>query len=42
MAASLELGAEFGKVVDFSVEHDPNGSILVVDGLMAFRQIDDA
>src|SRR5262249_55493018 len=42
MAGSLELGSQFAKVVDFTVEDDPDRTILVVDRLVAGRQIDDA
>ena len=42
MAALLELGAQLEVVVDLTVEHDPDGAILVVNGLMAACQIDDA
>src|SRR6266850_2129790 len=42
MACRFELGAQLAEVVDLAVEHDPDGTVLVVDRLMAGREIDDA
>src|ERR1700691_6778442 len=41
MAAAQKLSAEFGEVINLSVENYPDGAILVKDRLMAARQIDD-
>src|ERR1022692_4646562 len=42
MASVLELGSELLEVVNFSVENDPDGSVLVKHRLVASSQIDDA
>src|SRR5271157_314049 len=42
MAAAFELGAEFGKVVNFAVENDPCVAVFVEDGLMSSGEVDDA
>src|SRR5579859_1444527 len=42
VAAFLQFGTQFGKIVDFAVENNPDGFVLVEDRLMAASQIDDA
>src|SRR4029077_6069742 len=42
MAAALQFTPQFGVVVDFAVQHDPEPAILVRNGLMAAGQVDDA
>src|ERR1700730_2996399 len=41
MPQLLQLSFELKVVVDFSVEHDPDRSVLVMDGLVAGSQISD-
>jgi hypothetical protein len=41
MAAALEFGTKFGKVVNLAVENDPGAAVFVKYGLMASREIDD-
>ncbi len=38
----LELGAQLGKIIDFTVEDYPYAAVLVVDRLVPGRQINDA
>jgi hypothetical protein len=42
MAPAPELGTELRKVVNFPIEYNPDGSILVKHWLVASSQIDDA
>src|SRR5437899_2496671 len=42
VTASFQLVSEFGEIVDFAIENDPDAAIFVVDGLMPGRQIDNA
>src|SRR2546426_3316086 len=42
MPGRFELPAQFAKVVDLSVEDDPDRAILVMNRLVAGRQVDDA
>jgi len=41
MASALEFGTELGKVVNFAVENNPDGSVFVKHRLVASSQIDD-
>src|SRR5712691_7689542 len=41
VATSFQRRAQLWEVVDLPIEDDPNSSVLVVDGLMPRRQIDD-
>src|SRR2546425_1040086 len=41
VATSFQCPAQLWEVVDLPIEDDPEGSVLVVDGLMSRRQIDD-
>ena len=38
----LQLGAQVHKVEDLAVENDDNGAVLVIHGLLAGGQVDDA
>jgi hypothetical protein len=42
MAALFQVPAQFGEVVDLSVENDPDVFLFVVDGLMPAGKVDDA
>src|SRR6266508_2649874 len=42
VTVALEVAAQFAVVVDLAVEDDPDGAILVRDGLVAAIQVDDA
>ena len=42
MALGLQLGAQLHKIVDLAVEHADNGAVLIVHGLFACGQVDDA
>ena len=42
MTRRFEIAAQLGEVVDLAVEDDPDRAVLVVNRLMAGRQIDDA
>ena len=42
MPARLQLLAQFGVVINFSVEYDPGSFIFVADRLMSPGEIDDA
>jgi hypothetical protein len=42
MTAGLQLLPQSRVVVDFTIEDDPDGAILIADGLMSSGQIDDA
>src|SRR6476661_1952294 len=41
MSGRLELVPELPVVVDFAVEHDPDGAILVMNRLMSGREVND-
>src|SRR5437870_10514948 len=41
VATSFQCRAQLWEVVDLPIEDDPDGSVLVVDGLMSGRQVDD-
>ena len=38
----LQLGAQVHEVVNFTVEHADDGAVLIVHGLLACGQVDDA
>src|SRR4051812_48334632 len=42
MSRRLQLGSKSPVIVDFAVEHQPDGLVFVMDGLMSRGQIDDA
>ena len=42
MAARLKLRPQFGVVVDFAVEDDPQGAVFVAERLMAGGEVDNA
>ena len=42
MAICLESPSQLGKVVDLSIQYNPDGAIFVMDRLAARRQVDDA
>ena len=42
MPVRFQLCAQLAEVVDLAVEHDPDGTVFVVDGLMASGEVDDA
>ena len=42
MALGLQLGAQVHKVEDLAVENDDDGAVLVIHGLLAGGQVDDA
>jgi len=42
VSALFELAAQFGKIVDFSVEDNPDGFVFVENRLMSTRQVDNA
>ena len=42
VAGGLELAAQLAEVVDLAVEDDPDRAVLVVDRLVAGREVDDA
>src|SRR5262249_661010 len=42
MASRQKVGRQLAIVIDFSVEHRPDGAILVGEGLMSGLEIDDA
>src|SRR5919198_796167 len=42
MARGFELWSQLAKVVDLAVENDPDGAVLIVNRLMARREVDDA
>jgi len=42
MAATFEIGAKVGKVVDLAVENDPGAAVFVEDGLVAAGEVDNA
>src|SRR2546426_3304532 len=41
VATTFQCRAQLWEVVDLPIEDDPDGSVLVVDGLMSSGQIDD-
>jgi hypothetical protein len=42
VTASFELRPQGSVVVDFAIENDPKRAVLVTDGLMASREVNDA
>ena len=42
MAGLFEFLAQLGEIVNFAVEHHPDGFVFIVDGLVAAGQVDDA
>ena len=42
VALGLQLGAQLHKIVDLAVENADNGAVLIVHGLFARGQVDDA
>ena len=41
VAAAFELPAQLRKVIDFTVENDPEALVFVVNGLLAARNVND-
>jgi hypothetical protein len=42
VAARQEIRTEIAVIINFAVERDPDGLVLIGDGLVTARQIDDA
>src|SRR5258705_6469069 len=42
MPPSDQVGSELPVVVDLAIEDDPDAAVLVADGLVAAREVDDA
>ena len=42
MDPCFQLGAQFGEIVNFAIEHDPDTLVFVMNRLPAAHEIDDA